>query len=230
MEAVGTAFLVVFVPVLLVVSLIGMVRHKRRAKLRAAARARRFKVNERADQFANMFTIAPFGRGRHREVKDAIAGSIDGLDFLTMAYWYEEKSYGADGGSNATTYRRQVTAIKTPRGLRPLAFTADSGLQRVLERWGLGEVDVDVESHAFNQRWRVACHDEGYARRALSPSVIAALVDAPESVQHVIAEDGRLAVVHDSPATDLEWLDETVRWLHTVPGGIPRFVLDDSQP
>lgn len=83
-----------------------------------------------------------------------------------------------------------------------------------------------MESHAFNERWRVGTDDPDYAHAVLTPAVVAALLDAPHDVGCITIENGNLVAASMVPVLDVDWIIHALRTLEAVRAGIPSFVWD----
>jgi len=153
----------------------------------------------------SMFTSAPFGLGDSRRARDLVWGTVSGRPFETFAYLYETHTTDSKGNRTTTTHRHQITWIPLPGGLPIMRLTADNAMMRLFSK--MGAKDLDVESHEFNQRWKVWCADErtGHAGRS-------------------IVFEGSLLMTYVTGHTDLGDLEQIVASLYGVSDGIPAFL------
>lgn len=102
-----------------------------------------------------------FQRGRPGEM---FAGDFRGRGLCVLEYTYTTSS-----GSNGQTQNHtvHVVALNLPVALPPLTLTKDSGLKRMF-----GGRDLELESKAFNDAFRISCADERYASAVLHPRMM----------------------------------------------------------
>ena len=75
-------------------------------------------------------------------------------------YWYAEASAG--DGHRSRRYRRHTCAVaRVEAACAPLSIDEETILSRATA--SLGFRDVEVESEAFNRRFRLMCQDERFA-------------------------------------------------------------------
>ncbi len=168
-------------------------------------------------------TAPPFGLGDSQRIFDVIVGSRPAGPFLAFRL---ELAYRAKNQSEDVLRSWRIASIPLPGVTPRLALTPDGALAAlfgagVLER---GELDVDVESHAFNKRWRAGADDHDYAHAVLTPAVIALLLDAPRELTCITIEDGHLLAASGVPVLDVGWIETALNTLEDVRAGIPPFV------
>jgi hypothetical protein len=112
-----------------------------------------------------------FQRGKPGEM---IAGDFRGRGMCALDYSYTTTSTGADGQTTTTTHRVFVVALNLPVALPPLRLTMDSKLQRFF-----GGRDLELESKAFNDAFRVNCADNRYASAVLHPRLMEWMLHNP---------------------------------------------------
>ncbi|GAA1617399.1 hypothetical protein GCM10009789_84190 [Kribbella sancticallisti] len=105
-----------------------------------------------------------YQRGRAGEM---IAGDFRGRGMCALDYSYTTSSTGANGQTTSTTHHVHAVALNLPVALPPLTLTKDSGAKRFL-----AGRDLELESHAFNERFRIGCADDRYASAVLHPRMM----------------------------------------------------------
>ncbi|MDN4475984.1 hypothetical protein QQX09_08965 [Demequina sp. SYSU T00192] len=196
----------------------------RLARIRAWVASRGWSWTARDDALAELLGTRPFGMGDEREAREVITGSRGGRPFQAFRYVVVDHSRDSKGRRKTRREDFQVVWVTLPRSLPALRFAPDDALQRVLT--GLGWGDVDTESHAFNQRWRVSARDDAYAHAILAPHVIEELL-RPAWAGATLVIEGRFVAVVRPGYPDLRTLDGTLERLEALTGTIPPFVLAD---
>lgn len=168
-----------------------------------------------------LFTSTPFGIGMSRRAADIVWGQLNGRAFETFAYKYETESTDAEGHRSTTTHRYQVTWIPLPNALPTMRLTSDNAVMRLFAK--MGAKDLEVESHQFNQRWKVWCADERIGHAVLTPKLIDYML-APGWAGRELVIEGRLLMTYVSGHTDLTDLEQIVYALYDVVDCIPPFL------
>lgn len=104
-------------------------------------------------------TESLFQRGRPGET---FAGDYRGRGVCVLDY-----TYTTSNGKTQQQHAVHVVALNLPAALPPLTLTRDSGLKRAF-----GGRDLELESEAFNDAFRVACADDRYASAVLHPRMM----------------------------------------------------------
>jgi hypothetical protein len=167
------------------------------------------------------FTGPPFGVGSSRRARDIVWGTLGGRPFETFAYSYETESAEVNGVSHRTTHHFQVTWVPLPAALPTMRLTADSALMRGFVK--LGARDLDVESHEFNQLWKVACDDERIGHAILTPRMIERFLQ-PDLGGRTFSFEGSALVSVSPQVSDLGDLQLVVGALHSIVDLIPPFL------
>lgn len=139
-----------------------IVKHSRDAQRRRAAEAAHY----------GWFPVPPnpwltevaarlYLRGRPGEM---FAGDFRGRGMCVLDYAYSSSSGSASGTRNDTVH---VVALILPVALPPLKLTEDSGLKQMF-----GGRDLELESKAFNDAFRVSCADDRFASAVLHPRMM----------------------------------------------------------
>jgi hypothetical protein len=100
-----------------------------------------------------------FQRGRPVEM---FAGDFRGRGLCILEY-----TYTTNNGKHQTTHTVHVVALNLPVALPPLTLSKESGLKRMF-----GGRDLELESEAFNEAFRVGCQDDRYASAVLHPRMM----------------------------------------------------------
>lgn len=151
---------------------------RRRAMWAAAAAHHGWTYEPHDDRYADRWSGTPFGRGRSREAADVVTGTHRGRPMTAFSYSYEtESAAGPDGRRTTTTHRYAVVALAMPAFLPGLELTREGVLQRVARLVGLS--DLDLESEAFNRRFRLTAEDPRTATAVLTPRTMERLLAAP---------------------------------------------------
>lgn len=125
-----------------------------------------------AHQFNQRFSGFPFGQGAARRQESLLEGTYNGQQCATFAHVFEVS--GRNDSTPPVTQVYQVTLAELPVAL-PRIDIVPENLPAAIAK-ALGGGDVDVESHEFNQRWRVITNDPRYAHAVLDPRMIERLL------------------------------------------------------
>ena len=193
---------------------------RERALARAAA-ARGWSYRPGGNPWLLGLTAPPFGLPGARRVVDVITGSRPAGPFVAFTLELNLRR-----GDDQDVRVFWVASVPLPRAIPQVALTPDGALAAFLGAQALesGAQEVTVESHAFNERWRVGTDDLACAHAVLTPAVIAALLDAPRDIVCITIENGSLVASSMVPRTDFRWIDEWLDTLEAVRAGIPPFV------
>ena len=101
-----------------------------------------------------------FQRGKPGEM---VAGDFRGRGMCALDYSYTTTTSNGQT-TTTTTHQVHVVALNLPVALPALTVTADSKLKRVF-----GGRDLELESKAFNDAFRIHCADDRYASAVLHP-------------------------------------------------------------
>jgi hypothetical protein len=176
---------------------------------------------------AELFTSPPFRTGDHRRARDIIWGTIADRPFETFAYSYETHTTDSKGHRSTTTHHFHVTWVPLPGPVPTMRFTSDNALLRAATL--LGARDLKVESHEFNQRWKVWCEDESAGHGVLTPRMIERFLEPDLRGRSVVIE-GRCLMSYTEGQSDLTEIPATVATLYSIAGLIPAFVFEPREP
>lgn len=167
------------------------------------------------------FESAPFGLGKSRRARDLVWGALVGRTFETFSYTYVTETHDADGKTTSTTHRFQVTWIDLPAAVPTMRLTSDNALLRLLAT--MGARDLEVESHAFNQQWKVWCADERMGHAILTPRMIERFLE-PDVAGRGFVFEGAALMTYASGFSDLSDIESVVGILDEIVALIPPFV------
>ncbi len=194
---------------------------ERRAALAARMTAKGYAYAPQDPTRADLFRSTPFGSGDSRRATDLVWGALNGRPFETFAYTYETHTTDSKGHRQTTTHRYQITWIPLPAALPTMRFTADNAVMRLFAK--MGAKDLQVESHEFNQRWKVWCEDDRTGHAVLTPTLVESLL-APGWYGRGLVIEGRLLMTYVSGHTDLSDLESVVGALYQIFDDIPAFL------
>ncbi len=160
---------------------------------------------------------APFGTGGSRHADNAVSGTINGKTFLTYDYQYTTGS-----GEDSTTHHVQVCLVALPRPVPRLQITPEGFWSRL--GGGLGMQDIELESAAFNDRYRITSDEPRFAYDVLHPRTMSALLDRPPMSYRL---DGHDAVTWANGRWDPRMIELRVAELCVLLDGIPGYVWSD---
>ena len=202
---------------------------RRRAAIDAMVLANGWRRVPEDPQRVELFVSSPFQTGDNRRARDIVWGTVNGRPFETFAYSYETHTTDSKGHRSTTTHHFQVTWVPLPGPMATMRLTGDNPLLRALSHMGMR--DLDVESHEFNQRWKVWCDDERSGHAVLTPRMIERLMQSDLSGRAVVFE-GALLFSYAPGISDLGELPMVVRALNEIADLVPRFLFesDDTAP
>jgi hypothetical protein len=104
-----------------------------------------------------------YQRGRPGEM---VAGDFRGRGMCALDYTYTTTSSNGET-TTTTTHQVHLVGLNLPVALPPLTLTKDSGFKRMF-----GGRDLELESKAFNDTFRISCADDRYAHAVLHPRMM----------------------------------------------------------
>lgn len=159
---------------------------------------------------------APFDVGRSRRASEVVTGRFRGHPVTSFGYQYTTGS-----GKNQHTVRHHVVAMALPVRLPTLQLTND-GFGASLAK-SFGGQDIQFESVAFNEAWRVESPDPRTAHAVLHPRLMERLL-APDARRLSIRIEGSDVLCWVSGRQQLEAIAAHATVLADVVGSVPRFV------
>ncbi|WP_156156233.1 hypothetical protein [Demequina maris] len=125
----------------------------------------------RTAKYSLRFSGTPFDlRGSSVRQEDVLEGRYGGIDCATFTHVVEQQSDGER--SSAQVF--QVTLAELPVRLPRLDIVPEHLGHHLAQ--ALGGTDIEVESHAFNARWRVIARDRRYGHDVIDPRMIERLL------------------------------------------------------
>ncbi|WP_062313225.1 hypothetical protein [Demequina rhizosphaerae] len=125
----------------------------------------------RTAKYSLRFTGTPFDqRGSSVRQEDVLEGRYGGVPCATFTHVVEQQSDGER--SSAQVF--QVTLAELPVRLPRLDIVPEHVGHHLAQAFG--GVDIEVESHAFNSRWRVIARDRRYGHDVVDPRMIERLL------------------------------------------------------
>lgn len=190
----GAAWLVIGGGVLMVAGLawtaIKYVRERRVTdEYQAFAASHGWEYLARSFEYGSRFSSFPFGEGTARRQESVLRGTFNGQQCATFAQVFETRQ---DRDSTPRVHAYQVTMAELPVAL-PRLDIVPQNLPATIAK-ALGGRDIDVESHVFNQRWRVLCDDARYGHAVIDPRMIERLLDPDVEGTAVRIEGGAVYI------------------------------------
>lgn len=158
----------------------------------------------------------PFGVGRRRRVTELVVGTFEGRPAMSFAY-----RYTTGAGRNQRTLTFHVVAMALPAYLPTLELTPDNALQRFTSRFGAQ--DIQFESKAFNDAWRIVARDERFAHSVLHPRLMERLLQ-PDATGMSWRFEGTDVLCWAPGAPRYDLIGPRLRVMSDVVAGVPRFV------
>ncbi len=213
-----------FVVVAVTVLVVGFVlEQKRRDRLMQFALKRGWQYTGEVPALCDRWPGTPFGRGDHPKARNVLSGTESGRPFTAFDYTYETHSSDSKGNRTTTTHRWAVVVVPMQGFLGHVEVQRESALERMAGAVGLSR-DIDLESEAFNRRFRVS---------SASPK-LASDVLTPRTMQYLLAMDaegwrtcGSDLVGFSEGRLDPAEVVKTCAVLGTVHAGVPTFVWKD---
>ena len=189
--------------------------HKRRREAAVAfARSRDWSYTQQVPALTERWRSAPFGRGHSRKARNVLTGTFEGQHVVSFEYQYTTGS-----GKNSSTWTYHVVALSLPTALPWLQLTPDGAGAAIAKLFG-GQ-DIDFESRAFNEAWRVKAPPGQYAYDFIHPRMMDRLL-ARDAVGKSITVEGTDILLVVSGHQVLEAIDVYVNLLYGIYDLIPR--------
>lgn len=130
------------------------------------------------DVFLQRFAgFEPFGRGFGHDVGNLIVGRRGELDWYLFDYTYKTESTDSEGKRSTQTHFFGVVACQVPFVLPNLTLTQENFLHRIGQKFGLQEMNFELEE--FNRRYFIRSADPKRAYDLLHPQAIDYLMHQP---------------------------------------------------
>ncbi|ACQ82026.1 conserved hypothetical protein [Beutenbergia cavernae DSM 12333] len=220
MEAGGAFMVLMFLGFGVIVALVLVFSYlsakKRREALQAWAHSRGWTFTQNVPQLVGRWKGPPFGTGSGRKAYNALTGVVQGRQVVSFGYQYTVQS-----GKNSTTYQFHVVALSLPVPLSWLQLRPEGFGTSVAKFFG-GQ-DIEFESIAFNERWRVEGPAGKYAYDVVHPRLMERLL-WPDALGLNIRIEGSDILVWASGHQDVRQIDRYLVVLDAIVDSIPRFV------
>lgn len=220
----GTLLLVLFAVGAVVVLVVGFVmEQKRRERLMQFALNRGWQFTGEVPGLVDRWPGEPFGHGDSRRARNVLSGTESGRPFTAFDYTYETHSTDSKGQRTTTTHRYTVVAVPMQGYLGRVEVQPESVMERMAGAVGLMQ-DIDLESEAFNRRYRVSATNPKLASDILTPRTMEYLLSVQAEAWRTCGSDlvswaqGRLDPVEVVKICSV---------LGRIHAGIPTFVWKD---
>ncbi len=161
----------------------------------------------------------PFGRGHSRQVREVLTGRWQGLPAVSFTYQWSTGS-----GKEERTSQAHVVGLALPAYLPTLELTPEGVGARLAKL--VGAQDMQLESQAFNEAYRVAAGDERVAHAILHPRLMERLLqaDARDTAWRI---EGTWILSWETGSTDTARIAPRLGVLEAVVRAVPRHVWQD---
>ena len=166
----------------------------------------------------------PFGKGDHRRARNVLTGTESGRPFTAFDYSYQTHSTDSKGHRNTTTHRWTVCVVPMPAWLGQVQVVPENLFHRMADAVGL-LTDIDLESEAFNRKYRVSASSAKLASDILTPRTMEYLLSVDAEGWRTCGTD---LVGFAQGRLDPAEVVRTAAILGRVQDGIPSFVWHDA--
>ncbi len=216
--------LVLFVALAVTVLVVGFVlEQKRRQRLMQFALARGWSLTAEVPALVTRWPGTPFGKGDHQRARNVLSGTESGRPFTAFDYTYQTHSTDSKGNRTTTTHRWAVTVVPMQGYLGHVEVVPESAFDRVAGAVGLVQ-DIDLESEAFNRRFRVRAASPKLASDVLTPRTMEYLLSVRAEGWRTCGND---LVGFSEGRLDPAEVVRTCAVLARVHAGVPSFVWKD---
>ncbi len=199
--------------------LMAWLQHKRQERLAQWALRNGWTYTRSDRSLVDLSRRQPFGVGHNRRATEVLRGTWRGAPALSFTYEWTTGS-----GKTQTTQHAHVVALALPTYLPTLELTPE-GLGASLAKL-VGAQDIQFESEAFNQAYRVVASDQRVAHAIVRPQLMERLL-RPDAVRTPWRIDGTWILTWAVGTTDLDRLAGRLGLLSAVVDSIPRHVWQD---
>lgn len=194
-------------------------RKKRMGVLAAFASARGWTYTPDDPSLIDLSDSDPFNQGHSRQAKDAFNGNMNGHDFVSFEYIYEQTE-GSGDDERTVTYHNMVTCVVTPPSQYRLEVRRAGMFSGFLG--ALGIHDLQLESVDFNKKFHIKANPERFAYDVLNPQTMQRMLADERYSQPLRFENGRL-MTWRSGKLDENQVEVTVRYLIDTLEPIPPY-------
>lgn len=188
--------------------------YQHKQKVQRFAASRRLTYVGRDDRWVRIDTGYPYSQGRAHRTRHVMSGSHRGRPIVIY-----EHEWKTGSGKNTRTHRARKTLMGLPKEFPKLELSHEGFFGRVARRMGMK--DIELESGAFNERYRVA-GDRRFAYDVLHPRFMQWMLgaDAPGFTIHgryiALCRDGRI---------DIDQIDRDIGYLDAIVEQLPGYVV-----
>ena len=195
------------------------VQKKRHERFRAWASSNGWTYLESDRSLVDLSRGQPFRQGSARKASEVLRGTFDGRPALSFSYQWTTGS-----GKNRSTHHAHIVALALPAYLPTIEVTPE-GLGAKLAKL-VGARDLQFESEAFNQAYRVAADDERTGHAIVHPRLMERLLRS-DALGNAWRIEGTWILSWEPGTLDLDRLAPRLGLLSAVVRSIPRHVWQD---
>lgn len=164
----------------------------------------------------------PFGRGDRRRTHNVLQGRFGSREAVAFDYTFRLTT-GSGKNRRTRTYRYGVVALLLPAPL-PLVHVGPENLfHRIAQEFGMD--DIDVESDAFNRRYRVQAADRRAAFAILHPRLVETLTQVePVEWRTGLSVRGPVLLTWWTGSLDTVRLTQRLILLDRIVASVPDYV------
>jgi hypothetical protein len=196
---------------------------KRRERLMQFALKRGWQYTGEVPALCDRWPGTPFGKGDRPRARNVLSGTESGRPFTAFDYTYETHSTDSKGNRTTTTHRWMVTVVPMQGYLGRVEVVPEGVMDRMAGAVGLVQ-DIDLESEAFNRRFRVSATSPKLASDVLTPRTMEYLLTMGAEGWRTAGSD---LVGFAQGRLDPAEVVKTCAVLGTIHAGIPTFVWKD---
>lgn len=164
----------------------------------------------------------PFGRGDRRSIRNVLQGPWGGRPGLAFDYTFTVTT-GSGKNRRTQTHRHAVVALLLPAPLPRVHVGPENVFHRIAQ--GFGFDDIDVESDAFNRRYRVQAADRRDAFAILHPRLVETLTQVePVEWRTELSVRGPVLVSWWTGTLDTVQLQHRLILLDRIVDSVPDYV------
>ncbi len=222
MSGVFPFFFVVILLILVVLIILGSIEErKRREKMvawtkRSGLHFSPDKDRGMKDRFPEFFCLK---RGSNRYAYNVSQGKWRGQQMLGFDYHYETSSTDSDGSSSTTTHRFSAVIVACEIPMKSLVIEEEGFFDKVASFFGFD--DIDFESAAFSDQFKVKSPDRRWAYDVLHARTMEFLLDSPRfSIE--FARDH--AIAWRSTRFEVAEYETALRVIHGIMERLPDYV------
>lgn len=207
-------FVIVFMVIAFVISVLYQRHREKLARTWAASAGWTFVGVDRS--LGSRWAGQPFGVGRARTAKEVLRGTF--AERPATSFTYE---YTTGAGKSQRTVAHHVVALALPAPLPAVELTHDgvgAGLAKAF-----GGQDIQFESAAFNERWRVEAADVKSAHDIVHPRLMERLLE-PDALGMNLRIEGAHLLCWAGGAQDFDQIARYLTVMTAVVEHVPRFV------